>query len=852
MKTELLPLRSLTAALVGAFVMSMSPGVSAQPSDEPAGRPGGGESPEAKREEGGTEAEEEEGGTEAEEEEGGTEAEEEGGTAAEKEEPEPRKAEEGSKEAEKGPKERDAKAVGKEAGPRKAEEEPEEGKAKAARKEAEPRKAKEEPEVERARPKKRGLERGRRLAKPKKRADEGVVDPVGGDAMYSTVVVSGLRPEVVLDSPRSVEVMTRQEMFRRAGRTTPELLVNIPSVVVQKTNHGGGSPFIRGFTGQHVLYLIDGIRLNNSTTRYGPNQALNTVDPFTIRRLEILRGPGSVLYGSDAIGGTIQMLTREAPMIPGAGFRFGGSAIARFGSADRSQVYNLGVWAQHGIVGVHVGGSFKDFNELTGGRGIGKQDYTGYGEGDWDGSVKVLLSDDWVLKMATFGVRQYDVPRTDKSSPEDYRYFTNQFRELTYAKLSGAHGEYLDRFDATLSYQRHTELRHRYRLDRDRVEREWDRVHTAGVSVTAGTDLGRYSKLTYGVDFYHDWVFSTGRRRTISTGEVTYMSEDGFRGRFVDGSEYTQAGVFIYDQIKPFDWWVIHLGGRLAITHAYIPVDPLAAEFGFESEKISETMVGPVAGGSTTFIPAKWIHLIASVHQGFRAPNLDDYSHVGSEGPAFDVPSPNLNDPERSTTLEAGAKLAWRRISASVFGHYTFLRDFIARRYTGEQIDGEPAAVRANAAKGHVAGVEGMVSVRFPKGFSATSWVSWTRGDVTMPFQDPRTQPIRRMSPLQGAVAVAWRSPEGMWADVLLRWSARQDRLSPGDLNDARICPDGPVGCEGTPGFAIIDVAGGLPLGRYADFMLRIHNLTNEPYKYHGSGVFGPGVSAIGQVRIKY
>ena len=97
---------------------------------------------------------------------------------------------------------------------------------------------------------------------------------------------------------------------RKAVRTLPEALREVPGVMVQKTGYGQGAPFIRGFTSQRTLLLIDGIRLNNAVFREGPNQYWNTVDPFTIDRLEVVKGPSSVLYGSDAIGGTVNVITR--------------------------------------------------------------------------------------------------------------------------------------------------------------------------------------------------------------------------------------------------------------------------------------------------------------------------------------------------------------------------------------------------------------------------------------------------------------------------------------------------------------------------------------------------------------
>ncbi len=102
--------------------------------------------------------------------------------------------------------------------------------------------------------------------------------------------------------PYSISLIDKKEMEHFTKRTTPEMLMNMDGVFVQKTNHGGGSPFIRGLTGNQTLLLIDGIRLNNSVYRYGPNQYLNTIDIFTIDRMEVAKGTGSVQYGSDALG----------------------------------------------------------------------------------------------------------------------------------------------------------------------------------------------------------------------------------------------------------------------------------------------------------------------------------------------------------------------------------------------------------------------------------------------------------------------------------------------------------------------------------------------------------------------
>ncbi|MBM3891477.1 MAG: hypothetical protein FJ388_20385, partial [Verrucomicrobia bacterium] len=126
------------------------------------------------------------------------------------------------------------------------------------------------------------------------------------------MVVTATRGEkTVFDTPYTVESLSADDIqLRLTARSLPDALKETPAVMVQKTAYGQGSPYIRGFTGFRTLMLIDGIRLNNSVFRDGPNQYWSTVDPLSVDRLEVVKGPGSVLYGSDAIGGTVNAITQ--------------------------------------------------------------------------------------------------------------------------------------------------------------------------------------------------------------------------------------------------------------------------------------------------------------------------------------------------------------------------------------------------------------------------------------------------------------------------------------------------------------------------------------------------------------
>ena len=151
-------------------------------------------------------------------------------------------------------------------------------------------------------------------------------------AVLKEVVISAQRKSAELLKVPYMVAYGGKDYFRTyQPRTTPEALQGMSGVFVQKTNHGGGSPFVRGLTGNQVLMLVDGIRLNNSTFRYGPNQYLNTIDPYSIDRIEVAKGTGSVQYGSDAMGGVIQVFTKE-PAFSVDGSRWNGSLTGKLAS----------------------------------------------------------------------------------------------------------------------------------------------------------------------------------------------------------------------------------------------------------------------------------------------------------------------------------------------------------------------------------------------------------------------------------------------------------------------------------------------------------------------------------------
>ena len=228
-------------------------------------------------------------------------------------------------------------------------------------------------------------------------------------ATLPEVVVTALRTETALaEVPYSSAVVDRETMQQTAPRTTPDALRGLPSVMVQKTGYGQGSPYLRGFTGFRTLMMVEGIRLNNSTFRDGPNQYWNTVDPWSVDRYETVMGPASVLYGSDAVGGAVNALTLAPPEWAGQP-TYERTLSYRGATADESHQARAGIRARATEnLGVAAGFTWKKFNDVRGGDEVGRQRHTGYDETDFDLRADYDLNENTALTLAHQQVDQDD------------------------------------------------------------------------------------------------------------------------------------------------------------------------------------------------------------------------------------------------------------------------------------------------------------------------------------------------------------------------------------------------------------------------------------------------------------
>lgn len=701
--------------------------------------------------------------------------------------------------------------------------------------------------------------------------------PPPATTLEPVVVTATLDEEPVANVPYSVSIIDGKRITELGATSLPEAMKEIPGVLFQQTANGQGSPFIRGFTGFRNLALIDGIRLNNSVFRDGPNQYWNTIDPLSLDRIELVKGQGSVLFGSDSIGGTVNALTkgpvylRPSPPVaaaqgsgaktvqpaqpPGIGPYLTGMASTRYSTAEQSWTgrieASISEWEKYGVFLGVTGRSYGDIYAAD----LGELPRTGYDELGIDAKVEIFLDPDTKLIIGHNQMHQDDVWRTHRtihavpfagtSVGEDLEHYFDQDRYLTYLRLEGHPSNgWLDRYDVTVSHSYLGEDRYRRRSG-SRYDEEGFDVNTWGVAVNMESDTS-IGLLTYGASYYVDIVDSY--KRNYVGGSLDSV---GIQGPVGDDSNYHLAGVFLQDQIALSDSLELILGVRYTFAGADIgrAADPETGDIISINDSWHD-----VSGNARvlwSLDEAKKLRVFTGIAQGFRSPNLSDLSRFDiARSGEQEVPSPGL-DPEEYLLTEAGVRWDSKRLSLSLAYFYTDISRMIVRAPTGRTIDGSTEVEKRNAGDGCVQGVEFGMNWRFTDDWSLYGTVAWQDGQVEgYPTSSPETvgEPISRLLPLTGLVGLRYDSPSRRWwVEGNVQVSDRADRLSAADRADTQRIPPG-----GTPGYTLATVRGGWRVTDAFTLAASVENVFDEAYRIHGSGVNEPGTNFIFGAELRF
>lgn len=674
-----------------------------------------------------------------------------------------------------------------------------------------------------------------------------LLSPVAS-AVDEVIVITADRLAITeLESAYSTEVIYDDQLFKQGYSNTVEAIGSLPGVLLQKTSHGQGSPYIRGFTGFRNLFLIDGIRLNNATFRDGPNQYWNTIDSQSISRFEVVKGSTSVAYGSDAIGGTVNAITRlqnidDVNSLQPARLFYRGSTAEQ--SNQIRGVYDAKIGEKSVL---SVGGTLKDFGDLIAGGDTNTQPNTGYDEYNIDIKWLHNLDNQWQLSAAYFKTKQNDVPRTHKTVfsksfagtkiGNELRRDLDQQHELGYLKLNTTElSSFADNAEFSISYQSQQESRARLRTN-DRFDTQGFTVDTLGINSHFYKQLDR-NNLIYGIEYYADEVSS-------------YSSSNPIQGPVADDANYQLFGIYLQDKYIFDTQSTIDIGLRWN----YMSVD---------ANKISD----PVTGNEIQ-LNKDWNNLIGNIRfnyqitpkkhsvyfgisQGFRAPNLSDLTRFDSaRSNEYEIPSLDL-DSEHYLSFDSGLKYRSERFDYDFSLYYTDIKDQIQRVPTGKtNADGEFEIIKMNLGDGYVYGGEFDLRYQLHSQLHLRASIAYVEGKVqTYPSSEQvlSTEYLSRLMPTNARLSLHY-TPQSYqwWFNTEIIAFDKADRLSTRDKGDSQRIPN-----LGTPSYTVWNLSTGYEVSSQLLLGFQVNNMLDKNYRVHGSGQNEAGRNFIGSVSYSF
>lgn len=660
--------------------------------------------------------------------------------------------------------------------------------------------------------------------------------------------------------PQPVTVLTADDIDRLSPQVMGELLRGESGVFFQQTGPGQGMAIVRGLKGSSLLHLVDGFRLNNAFFRSAPSQYIALVDPWNIDQIEVVRGPNSTLYGSDAMGGVIQVRTPET--------RFSGTAIdtatearLHYGSADSARVGRVRLAAGNQTLSLAAGYTLASYGD----RQIG-----GLGQSA-DGAGHISLSD--TVGPGEYTSRAYDVKAIWAATPADELQFSAQYLDVPelfrYNEMvPGSNPPPASRIQAIydnnrafyhlswqhsapLAFMDHVEVHLGRQIINDdrfdnpsanpaRYDREQNRSTLDGFTVAVQSALTPRQTLHYGIELYRDAVDSAKQRSSDQGASYTPNSgSTSFKSRFPNGAGTDNYGLYLSDVWTFAPAWQAQFGGRVNYTATSLPAAP-------ESDRsvageIDNTDFSAQLGLRYAISPS--LAWAANLGRGYRAPNIFDLALVGDRGgsPARPFVANTGLKPESLLSADTGLKLRSGRtrgeFSVFYFGYQDQISTDSPTRVVpqGEQGCTDPAGcyMAENLPSARYYGFEGSLRQKLRPGLVAHSTLNFTWAEKDL--ADGSTEPGNRIPPLNGLVGLDWQALPKLEISPRVWFNGSQRRLDSLDQSDARIA-DG-----GTAGFAVVDLALRWRPNETLRLQLVGENLLDKSYREHASGIDGRG-----------
>ncbi|HYC41277.1 MAG TPA: TonB-dependent receptor [Chitinophagaceae bacterium] len=707
-------------------------------------------------------------------------------------------------------------------------------------------------------------------------------DDTTGKDLDEVLIYTNKFAEKKKNIAQKTEVINTRNIARLNVQNTGDLLVATGNVFVQKSQQGGSSPVLRGFEASRVLLVVDGIRMNNAIYRAGHLQNVITLDQNMLERVEILYGPASTIYGSDALGGVVSVRSKSPQLHPD-GSLASGSGFLRYSSANDEKSGHADLSLGGKKFGWLQSYTFSDFGDMKMGKNypdkyptFGRRDsliaffgfrdsvivnpdpqvqrYSGYHQ--WDVLQKFLFKQsERISHTLNF---QYSnssrVPRYDRL--QDKRNFggsigtTLRYAEWFYGPQERLLAAY--ELNATqlgpwnqgkliISFQDIDETRHQREYRRyDRFDSRMENVKVWAYVADVRRFIGKH-ELTVGTDGQLNDVTSRARRTNLNTGAVSKLDT-----RYPDGkNRMNYFGIYAQHVFKMAEGkWILNDGLRLqAVTLRSEVLDN--SFFNLPVTKFSQENLALTGNLGLIHMPKVATRIALNLSSGFRAPNIDDLVKVFDFSVARRIYVPNANiKPEYTynADLSAGRLIAKKlRVDVNVF--YTVFDNAIVSapfQLNGEDsvlYNGIMTAVYANQNlnSGHLYGLSAQLQLDIAGGLTFLTTGSYTRGRLER-FNGTEV-PMDHIPPFYGKTSLSYQRTwfAGELYAMYNGWKRIADYNPDGEDNQQYATADG------MPGWATLNLKASADLTKHLGVQLGIENILDRNYRYFASGFSAPG-----------
>ncbi|MCT4700102.1 TonB-dependent receptor [Tenacibaculum haliotis] len=691
-----------------------------------------------------------------------------------------------------------------------------------------------------------------------------------------------------------IAVVSLKDIQKVSPQTSADLLATIPGIKVQKSQFGGGSPVLRGMESNRVLLVVDGVRMNNAIYRKGHLQNSITVNPTLLDRTEVVFGPSSVIYGSDALGGVIHYYTKTPKLSEENKIK--GSSFLRYSSVNNevtnsvSAELQLKNWASltsithsnfgdlkmgknrsHGFD--NWGKTFFYSDNLKGNytenptknEDVNLQRNTGFSQTDFLQKFFIPLSKKTDLKVNIQYSTSSDVPRFDKLSElksgelkfAEWHYGP-QSRFLASSQLEiNPNKKWLDRGTITAAYQNIEESRIQRKFGS--LERSYrkENVNVFSVNGDFTVPLAEKRDLGYGFEVAYNDVKSDsyGKTLRINNNEIV-----GFEGDFSVQSRYPDGGSSYFSSAMYLDYRqdvtpksTLNTGIRLTNTQLDAKwIDETFIKLPSSTINLNNTALTATIG--YVYKPVRTWQLNAVLSSGFRSPNIDDVGKVREKNGKVTVPNITLK-PEHAYSAEVGFQKYFNdrkfRIGANVY--YTLLNNYIYREafeLNGSptvSYDGENGDIVANVNKGtaYITGATVSYQGKLLENWSTSGFLTYTKGKAY-----DTNLPMSSIPPLFGRFELNY-SNNKFEGGANFVFNAKKDitdyNLDEGIDNHQQTPIVNEVATEdvdkyyGTPSWMTVGLHAKYSVNDNITIQTQLTNLLDEHYKEFASGVSAPG-----------